>query len=228
MDQLTQDKEKLENELVFKERTLQVMSKDLVNEREARQTISKELAKLRKENMDLKQEIVLAREEQLQIQNRLKEAMNEKVDLEKRVSQVEKILKEKSLMFQQLKEELARALKGTKEEEPAVQLPPIVVKPKDSSTKEKVSQAQVSSSVPSTFSPLKGSILAVNEKERFVVIDLGQSSGVKVGSKFDVFRGKSLIGSIEVVEAREEISAADIKDVVKGYSLKEGDLVVSK
>lgn len=227
IDQLTQDKERLEKDLEFKERTLQVMSKDLVNERERRQNIAEELAKLREENTQLKQDIILANEEKARLQENLKAALQKREELEVRVSQIERVLKEKSLLFDQLKDELVRALKGEPEEEEeaeAVELPPIVVKP----------QAQVEETT-QPISPgvtsvrkLTGSILAVNKRENFVIIDLGEDMGVTPGAQFDVYRDNKPIGIIEVIETRKEISAADIKSVEAGNSIKEGDPVISK
>jgi chromosome segregation protein len=226
IDQLTKEKERAQKELVFKERTLQLMSKDLVNEREARQTIAEELAKLRDENMELKQEIILANQEKSRLQQNLKEALEKREDLEEKVSEVEKILKEKSLLFTKLREELGRALKGDLkkvelpplEESSAVQLPPIVVKPEE----------ERRPALSLAGKKIQGSILAVNERDRFVIIDIGEDSGVVSGTQFDIFRGNTPIGRIEVIETRKEISAADIKDVEAGYSIKEGDRIVSK
>jgi len=41
-------------------------------------------------------------------------------------------------------------------------------------------------------------------------------------------RGDKEIATVEVIETRREISAADIKEVIGGFSIKEGDIVISR
>jgi hypothetical protein len=75
---------------------------------------------------------------------------------------------------------------------------------------------------------LRGEILAVNKNENFVIIDLGEEAGVKPTYSFNVLRGDTVIGSIDVIETRREISAADIKEVFSSYAIREGDKVLLK
>jgi hypothetical protein len=63
------------------------------------------------------------------------------------------------------------------------------------------------------------------EENNFVIVDLGEQDGVKVGQTFNVFRNTEKIASLEVIQIRKEISAADIKSVTPGSKLKIGDLV---
>ena len=94
----------------------------------------------------------------------------------------------------------------------SVELPAIVVRSSPSLEKEKAE--------PVMFS---GKILAVNAESNFVVIDLGMVSGVKPGDKFNVYREGRAIGSIEVIQVRDSISACDIKRVTA--PLKIGDKI---
>jgi myosin heavy subunit len=239
IDQLSKDKDRLEKDLTFKERTLQIMSKDLVSEKERRKDVSDELEMLRDENMQLKQEMIVANDAKLKLQEELKSSSRRRETLEERVSEIEKVLKEKSMVFEQLKDELVSAL-GTPvgelpqempevEEEThaptssAVELPPIVVKPQE----QQLVTAQ-STTGGMNRQKLTGSILAVNARENFVIVDLGEDSGLNPGMQLDVFRGGKHIGIIEVIETRKEISAADITSMGIGDSIKEGDSVISK
>jgi len=81
-----------------------------------------------------------------------------------------------------------------------VELPAIVVRSAASAEKAK---AQIQE--------FPGKILAVNLESNFVVIDLGSSSGVKVGDLFGVYRDTKSIGTISVIQTRASISACDIK-----------------
>ena len=56
-----------------------------------------------------------------------------------------------------------------------------------------------------------GKVLAVNKDNNFIVIDMGESSGVKVGDSFQVFREGQSIAAIEAIQVRRDIAACDIR-----------------
>jgi len=215
IDQLKKTKGRLDEEVRFKERTLRVLSMDLVSEREERAAAVDELRKLRSENVSLKREIVLANKEKMKLQTTLKAAINKKEALENRMADAENVLKEKSLAFEELQEQLEHAIVGSKRivaaESASVQLPPIVVKPEAPGLR-----------------GLRGEVIAVNKEERFVVVDIGEASGIRPGTLLRVMRGDREIATLEVIETRREISAADIREVVGGITLREGDIVISR
>jgi DNA repair exonuclease SbcCD ATPase subunit len=215
IDELAKEKERLEEGIRFKESTMGVMSRDLVSEREARKKALEELNKLRGENVSLKREMVLANKEKMQLQENMKELITKKEDLESRVSEIDNILKEKNLALGELQEQLTRAVRGgkaiTARETASVELPPIVVKPELSAVR-----------------GLRGEVIAVNNEEKFVVLDLGESSGARPGLQLRVMRGDKNIATVEVIETRKDISAADIKEIISGVTIQEGDVVVSR
>jgi len=217
LDELKRQTYQMEGDLSFKERTLDIMSRDLVSEREARKDISRELERLRDEGSDLKRELIMANKEKINLQAQLQKVLEGKEDLEKTVNQVESILKERTLIFSELENRLSRAVKGSNDlgevtrKSSSVELPAIVVNPQGSS-----------------YSMLRGEVLAVNKNDNFVIIDLGVERGSRPGDIYDVMRGSTAVGTIEVIETRKEISAADIKMSSSGYSIREGDTVVRK
>ena len=215
IDQYTKEKERLIDQVKFKERTLRVMSMDLVSEREERSSAVRELSKLRSENVSLKRELVLGNKEQMKLQDSLKSAINKKESLENRMSEAENVLKEKALAFDEFENQLASAISGgrriTASESASVELPPIVVKP----------------SAPG-LRGVRGEIIAVNIEEKFAVMDIGEVSGLRPGVLLKVIRGDREIATVEVIETRKEISAADIKEVVGGFTIQEGDIVISR
>ncbi|UCD15313.1 MAG: hypothetical protein JSV34_06245, partial [Candidatus Omnitrophota bacterium] len=216
VDELTREKDSLTREITFKTRTIDIMSRDVVNEREDRRKMILEVDQLRKENADLKREVILTNKERMRLQNAIRETKGKKETLEKKVSEVENLLKEKSLVFEELKNQLNRVVKTDSsmdevvtQQPSAVELPPIVVKP----------QAP-------KLQGFRGEIIAVNREEKFVVLDLGEASGIRPGMQLSVVRKDKEIGTIEIIETRKEISAADIKE--SKAAIREGDIVVSK
>jgi uncharacterized protein (DUF3084 family) len=75
---------------------------------------------------------------------------------------------------------------------------------------------------------LKGRIVTVNKEHNFVVIDLGKQDGINIGNNFNVYRGETLLGSVEIIQARDRIAAADIKDLKEGMSIEINDTVVKR
>ncbi len=79
-----------------------------------------------------------------------------------------------------------------------------------------------------SFSIKRGEVIAINDKEKFVIINLGESKGVRPGFQMKVVRGEKEIGTVEVIEVRREICAADVKETVAGAVVAEGDAVITK
>ena len=215
IDQLSKEKARLEEEAKFKERTMRVMSMDLVSEREERAAAVDELRKLRNENASLKRELVLANKEQVRMQNRLKDALSKRSELEDKIGDAESILRERSLAMEELQKQLVKTIDGGRgvieSDSASVELPPIVVKPGSPGLK-----------------GLRGEVISVVKDENFVVVDIGESSGLRPGALLKIVRGDREIGTVEVVETRKEISAANIEEIVGGYNIQEGDTCITR
>jgi chromosome segregation ATPase len=215
IDELTKEKTKSDEDMLFQQRTVDVMSRDLVKERESRQSSISDSDKLRQENVSLKREIVLANKEKLQMDDQLSKAIAKKEELEKMVSEVDNIFKEKKMALQELQDQLSSAIqspdKSGSKLSNAISLPPIVVKPD-------VAGVQ----------GVRGEVIAVNKDEKFIVIDKGETAGVRPGMTLKIMRGDASIGTAEVIETRKDISAADIKDVSGGFEIQEKDQAVTK
>ena len=121
-----------------------------------------------------------------------------KKEMEALNTQLEEAKAAKDALEKKLKQTLAK--KGIKLEK-------IVVKPE---TGELVSEGQ---------------ILVVNGEFDFVVINLGESDGLKVGSKLQVMKDEQAIGTVEVEKIYGNMSAATILPDTKKDQLKEGVIV---
>ncbi|MFA5388483.1 MAG: hypothetical protein WC312_01865 [Candidatus Omnitrophota bacterium] len=75
---------------------------------------------------------------------------------------------------------------------------------------------------------LKGRVVTVNKEHNFVVIDLGKQDGIEIGNMFNVYRGLALLGSVEIIQARDRIAAADIKNLKDGMDIEINDTVVKR
>ena len=73
-------------------------------------------------------------------------------------------------------------------------------------------QAMAQELVPSEGDPrMSGKILEVNSDLGFAVIDRGIRQGVRSGQEYPVWRGLSRVGTVRVVEVRDNVSAAEIE-----------------
>lgn len=69
----------------------------------------------------------------------------------------------------------------------------------------------------------EGKILAVIRENNFVVIDVGEETGVKAGDAFGVYRKGKKIATIETIRTAKNVAACDIKEETK--SILVGDTV---
>jgi len=68
----------------------------------------------------------------------------------------------------------------------------------------------------------EGQILVVNREFDFVVINLGENDGLKVGSRLEVYTGDEKIGIVEVEKIYGNMSAATILPETQKDKVKEG------
>lgn len=95
---------------------------------------------------------------------------------------------------------------------------------KKGTTKEnKISMTKVSGS---TGPSARGTVLIVNKKDRFVVVDLGRKDDIEVKTTLAVYRGNTFVGRLSVTFAEEKVSMATIMPSWREIgTIKEGDSV---
>ncbi len=65
--------------------------------------------------------------------------------------------------------------------------------------------------------------LAIESDGNFVIVDIGENSGIHLGDNLSVYRDSKYIARLEVIQVREDISAADLKD--QWSKIKVGDVI---
>ncbi|MFH1691546.1 MAG: hypothetical protein ABIC68_03110 [Candidatus Omnitrophota bacterium] len=206
----------LERRLEYNEKLAEALSEDLVREKRDKKAVVLQLENLRQENFQLKNRLVAVGDKKTSLESKVVDLQQEREILAKRLSELDSILQDRVDQIIQVKDDLkaARVQANTADlrDSRVVQLQPIVVK----------AQQDVQSG---KALPMAGQVLAVNDENNFVIIDLGQDDGIKVGQTFSIFRNSQKIASVEVIQARKEISAADIKQISSGSQIKIGDVV---
>jgi chromosome segregation ATPase len=215
INRLSNEKKDLLRQLDYNQKLLDSMSQEVVRERNDKVAIQETFKTIKVENDALSRQLKNLNSRKEILDKKVQNLQEGKSTVGKRLSEMEAMLTEKISQIDSLKNELDAIKSGKPEsivekKREAVDLPAIVVRSSVNLEKDKAE-----------ISEFSGKILAVNTDNNFVVIDLGASVGVKAGDLFNVYRAGKLIGSIAVIQARENISACDIKRV--STALKIGD-----
>ena len=219
INSLSNEKKDLLRQLDYNQRLLDSMAQDVVRERNDKTKIQDNLKIIKNENLIFGRQLKSLNSRKAALERKIQELQEGKSTVEKRLNEMETMLADRVSQIDSLKDDLDLIRSGktlpVSENKPkeSVELPAIVVRSLPASEGKEKTESSDSS----------GRILAVNPDSNFVVIDLGVSSGVKAGDAFDVYREGKSIGLIEVIQARGNISACDIKK--KSTALRIGDSI---
>jgi len=219
INSLRNEKKDLLRQLDYNQKVLDSMSQEVVREKNDKVRIQDSFKAIKNENTVLDRQLKSLSSRRVALDKKIQDLQEGKNTVEKRLSEMEMMLADKASQITSLKDELdtirsgksSAALEGKPKE--SVELPAIVVH------SSKLAQPAEKENAGAAGFP--GKLLAVNTDNNFVVIDLGVSAGLKPGDTFNVYRAGKSIGSIEVIQVRDNISACDIK--VMSTPLKIGD-----
>jgi chromosome segregation ATPase len=213
---LRNDKKDLLRQLDYNQKLLDSISQEVVRERNDKVAIQGNFKSIKSDNEALSRQLKSLNSRKIILDKKVQDLQDGRSTVDKRLTEMETMLADRMTQIESLQGELDSLKSGKpvaaleKKSEESVELPEIVVR--SSPPAEKVKEE----------SPVfPGKILAVNSDSNFVVIDLGISSGVKLGDTFNVYRDGKTIGSIAVIQVRDSISACDIKRM--STPLKIGD-----
>lgn len=218
----------LEEKFKDSNRVAEILSRDLLKEKDRAEQRRKEA-----ENIKIERDLLKNRLAELEDASyKVAKLLAEKEEVQSKLSRFKRELEYRDREIDKLKIALTEQAGGGKElraeayHAPSeVDLPPIVLQRegREASAVRPGSLERISGQA-----EFKGRIVTVNREHNFVVIDLGKQDGVDAGGNFDVYRGSLRIGSLAVIQTRDRISAADIKDVKQGFIIEIDDAVVKR
>jgi septal ring factor EnvC (AmiA/AmiB activator) len=233
--QLEFTKKEMSSKLGHNQLMLDSLASDVVREKTDKLNIQESMQPLRQENSLLRRQVKFLSGRKIILEKKIAGLEEKHNLLQKKLSEMEVFVKEKNATLDDLTQKVEAATAASAPEtvssapaataphsaatpqKPAevlstesVELPPIIVRP----SQETVSQATES---------LAAKVIAVNREHNFVVIDLGEDSGIKVGDVFQVYKGGQAIATVQVMQLRRSIAACDIKKEV--FPVKIGDVV---
>lgn len=209
-----------------------VLTRDLLRERDKIARNKKDIGDAKIENRVLKARI----EEFEDISGEFNKLFAEREDLRLEIAGLEKEIRYKDSEIGKWKtafEDRKRDAEYRAEAYHApgeVQLPQIVLQSDDygASTRLTTPSLERIAKESTLKGGLRGRVVTVNRDHGFVVIDVGRQDGVGIMDSFKVYRGGTLVGSIEVIQARERIAAADIIDAEEGFYIERNDIVIKR
>ena len=219
---LIRERADLKHQLDYNQKVMDSVAKDLVREKNEKFQTQDDAKTVKEENLFLRRQIKAMNNRQLVLENRLAEWQDKNNSLTAKVAELEATLKDKMLEVSNLKHEtetkkIAKASEkssaptGMSEKE-AVELPTIVVKP----------QASAGQDIQGSI----GRVVAVNRDNNFIIVDVGEETGIGAGNILTVFRQGSPIADVQVIQTRKNISACDIKKEIT--PIKIGDTLQYK
>ena len=221
---LQEEKNAIDQRLRNSEQVAQILSSDLLKEKDANKNDKAMSEKTAMENSALRFKISEFEGIAKEYNNLLAEKENMKTNLARLESDIEHKNREIDRFKIALQENAARSgeIRAETYHSPEeVDLPPIVAQKTAKLTTPSLERIGENTE-------LKGRIVTINKEHNFVVIDLGRQDGIGIGNKFNVYRGDTFLGSVEIIQARDRIAAADIKDLTEGMSIEINDTVVKR
>lgn len=220
LDKINRLKTDLERQVAYNQKLTQTLSDELVREKNDKRVFINELDKIKQDYAIVEQQLKDSSDEKLVLSKEQQGLKEENKVLARKISELDQVLQDRMSEIIKVKDQLTdiRTKTDKSGESQAgakvVELPAIVVKADERTSAEAVPAEKLS-----------GSVLAINKDNNFVVIDIGETAGVRSGMQFNVYRNDQKIASLEIIQVRRDISAADIKYLANGQQIKVADIV---
>jgi chromosome segregation ATPase len=177
--------------------------------------------KLKEDNNQLQSEVRRLASTKVALEKTVARLNQEKDEMGKRLADTEGVIQDRINEIWQIKQTLDQKITQINQSrsDKEVELPPIIVNGAGGNTTAAPSAPEVQ--MPSGQATHK--IISINAKNNFVIIDFGQTQGSSIGRVLKAYRANKEIATLEVIQVRRDISAADIKD--QKVNLQVGDQV---
>jgi len=219
--QVTNEKDEIIQKIKYGQDVADNLSIDLARSRNDQKAVNDRADKLNEQNLQLLAQIKDLSGTKLELEQTVSRLTDEKDAMQKKLVETESVIQNRIDDIWKIKEGLDKKLSENTSTAGSVELPPIIV----NSPNGNAQQAEAAAPAPAASSgKTEGSIISINESNNFVIVDLGQqNSSISIGSIIKVYRNSNPIATLEVIQVRRDISAADIKD--KSDELRVGDVV---
>lgn len=201
-----------QKQAAYNQKAIDSITLELVAEKNDKLQINDGLKAIKNENNILRQQLKSLSRRKLNLEKKIDELTGDNDRFTKRFNELDILLKDKIIQVDTLNKQLISGKRDEvgPQESLSIELPAIVVRPQQAGL-----AAQRQSSL--------CKVIAINRDNNFVIIDLGENSGIRLGEIFKAYRDNDAVATIEVMQVRKTISACDIKKETK--PIKVGDIV---
>ncbi len=209
---LTDDKEDIERKIKYGEDLANNLSVELARSKNDQKFVNDRAEKFKSENLELQNQVKQLSSTKVALERTIARMTDDKNGIQKKLTETESVIQGRIDEIWQIKQNLDKKIGDlpVKNSPGEVELPPIIVNANGQGDGGHAAKAQ-------------GGIISINDANNFVIADLGEGDGSQVGRVLKVYRGNAEIATLEVIQVRKDISAADIKQ--KSTKLKVGDIV---
>ncbi|MFA6349656.1 MAG: hypothetical protein WCY12_01845 [Candidatus Omnitrophota bacterium] len=219
---LNREAAELRRQLGYNQKLMDSIAQELVREKNDKFAIEGNIKTIKNDNSLLRRQLKAINSRKDNLEEKLVSMQQQNISLNRRIDEMQNVLQDRNTQIDSLKTKVENMMVGlppsggVKKDVP-VELPPITVRPQA----EKANQKQAPS--PAMLS-VTGKIVAINRENNFVVVDLGDDAGIKLGDTFQAYNREGVaIASLEVIQTRKNISACDIRK--ENATLAVGDTV---
>ena len=216
LETLQVSQENLNREINQKEDMLKLLSLELARTKNDKKYAMGRVNELQNENRDLRRQMQGILSSKGEMEKKIYRLEQEKSRIERTIQERESIIQGKINEIWDIKESLDKTFKATTvskkgKSDEGIDLPAITVTSSQAGENYYEQRTRPDREAVSTAG-IQGTVLSVNDDNNFVIIDIGEKKGMRIGDRLSIYRQEEYIASIEVIQVRTDISAADIKD----------------
>jgi len=213
LSELKSDKEAIEREIKHGKDLADTLSLELARAQNEKKFLNDRVEKLLGENSTLRDQIKQLSSTKIALEKSIVRLQDEKKVIEKKLIETENVIQSRVDQIWSIKESLDKDFRPAQAKNAGkIELSPIVV-----------SQTADTSAPAGIVPGFNGNVVSINKENNFVIVDIGENTGLRVGDTLSVYRGTQYVAGLEVIQLRKDIAAADIKDQVS--EIQVGDVV---
>ncbi len=211
ISKLANEKDEIQRQIKYGKDLSDSLSLELARAQNDKKFLNDRMIKINEENDILREQMKQLTSTKIALEKSIVRIQDEKKSIEKRLLETENVIQGRIDEIWDLKKSINEAMKPEARAN-KVELTPIVV-----------SSGAAAKDGASAAPGLDGNVLSVNQQNNFVIIDVGEGSGIKLGDTLNVYRGAEYVAGLEVIQIRKDIAAADI--ISKVADIQVGDAV---
>ncbi len=217
LSEVKNQKEAIEHEIKRGKDLADTLSLEVARIQNEKKFLDNRLMKVGEENDDLREKIKQLTSTKIALEKSIVRMQDEKKNLEDKLIETENVIQNRIDEIWEIKKGIDETFRPAKARQKGeVELTPIVVSASGETEK-----------YPYPYEGkgpgFEGNIVSVNDDNNFVIVDVGKTDGLRLGDSLGVYRGAEYVAGLEVIQIRDDIAAADIKNKVS--TIQVGDAV---